>query len=189
VPEPTPVTASMIFNTGIVLVTLGRHEEGLAAMREALALWERLLPPGHARIASAHTGIGRTLREMGALAESLEHHDRALAMLEREVRQAEPIAGDPLLQAAKTALRAAQRERADAWIEQGLRLYATTPNPVMVGSFRFLRAQSLQQQGLREQAAEEARAALGLLRGADERTTREIETWLAEHGRVAGAAP
>ncbi|MCX4247088.1 serine/threonine-protein kinase [Paraliomyxa miuraensis] len=184
VPEPTPVTASMIHNAGLYLLTLERRDEALVALREALALWERLLPPGHSRLALAHTSIGRGLRGQGAYAEAMDHHRRALELIANELERDEPMAGELLNQAARTALAAGQRELADPWIEQGLRICTTAPNPVLEGELRFLRARSLSMRGEQDRAVHEAEAALELLRGGQEHAQREVEAWLADQGRT-----
>jgi tetratricopeptide (TPR) repeat protein len=68
---------------GDTLEALGRHDEALAALREALAIFERQLGPDHVRLASCLEYIARVQVDLGHLREAHQTITRAVAMLDR----------------------------------------------------------------------------------------------------------
>ncbi|MGE0555003.1 MAG: tetratricopeptide repeat protein [Gemmatimonadales bacterium] len=64
-PTERPLLAFATHNLGVVLADQDRHDDAMAAHREALALWERLFPGGHPEIARSLEAIARVLERQG----------------------------------------------------------------------------------------------------------------------------
>jgi len=64
-----PDTALAQFNLGDALLSNGQPREAAVEFRGALAIWERVLPPDHPYLATAHTALRdaeqRSARKLG----------------------------------------------------------------------------------------------------------------------------
>ena len=179
-PDPTAVEGSMLYNMGFYLVELERFDEAIASIEQGRALMALHLGPEHPRVAMTHTGLGRAQLRRGDARAAMVHHEQALAILHDAIEGQQPHAGNALLEAARAALALDDLDRAMAWIDQGLAIYAQVPNPVMEGSLRFERAKGLSAQGETSAARTEAERARTLTAQTDPTTHHAIERWLTE---------
>jgi tetratricopeptide (TPR) repeat protein len=74
--SPTPQMASALNNLGAVLLARRKTRESRDALREAIAVWERLLGPDHPNVAAGLTNLALTLQ-------ARREYDEAEAAIER----------------------------------------------------------------------------------------------------------
>ncbi len=106
-----------LFGIASNLIVLGRADEALEPLNEALELLEGLLGPDHPAVAEALTNIGRAHRARGKLDDALASHERAL-----QIRRATLAPDHPYLALSLNNLANVQYQRAD--FEQAARLHS-----------------------------------------------------------------
>jgi tetratricopeptide (TPR) repeat protein len=72
-----PASAIPYTNAGDALIQLGRPEEALASLREALAMFDELYPDGHPEALTTLINLGDATRRLGRLEESRDYLRRA----------------------------------------------------------------------------------------------------------------
>ncbi|MBP1467677.1 tetratricopeptide repeat protein [Candidatus Chloroploca sp. M-50] len=76
----TPLGAEVIANLAEWQRLLGNRDAARPLYEEALAIRERILPPGDMALAESHNNLGELLRELGDYAASRYHYEQALAL-------------------------------------------------------------------------------------------------------------
>ena len=170
-----------------------RFDDAALHYAEALAIFERILPPGHAHRAVVSGNLGAARREQGRLAEALALGTRAVAL-------ARAAYGDRHQQVAvlETELAATLRDHGDAAqavrsAEHALEVFvATESGPDSTGSARVELALALWDARDRERARTVAVAAEADLKRAGvagEWGLKKLERWRTAVGSAAGARP
>ena len=71
-PHDSDTLALVSYNLGSVLCRQGRFEEGLDALESCLAMWRKLLPPDHPKLAKTLLMISMANNELGRIPTCLE---------------------------------------------------------------------------------------------------------------------
>ncbi len=175
--------ASIQQNIGSVLQELGRRDEALAQLQRAREIREKALGPVHPEVASLRANIGALRGELGDTATAEAELGRSIVDLEAALGPAHPDLGDPLLWLAELLLRTGRGAEAVAPAERALalrRAATTRAKDRAVACFVLARA-LLAAHGDRDRATALAREARDAHAPGEAR--KEVERWLARHGR------
>ncbi|MEX1362507.1 MAG: serine/threonine-protein kinase, partial [Nannocystaceae bacterium] len=156
---------SVLANLGLVLRHQGQTELGLARLREALGIIERLRGPEHPDVAVILGGIATGLEDGGDLTGALEHLQRALSIDERALGSAHPHLATHLGNMGRILFKQGQPEQGRARLREALALYEQAGDRPSVAAVLDNLARIAFSQGRSEEAVELMTRAIDELEG------------------------
>ncbi len=170
-------------NLGALYIVMGRLDDGRAALREALAIKQRVLGAGHPSIGITLNTLAELELGAGRPGEALVRYQQSLDILARARGDDHPDVAAPLTGIGLARLALEEPAAAIAPLERAVRVYETSPgDPVLLARTRFALARAL------VGAGRDRRRALGLARAAREvlaaapaegETLAQLDAWLA----------
>jgi tetratricopeptide (TPR) repeat protein len=184
-PESIGLAVSML-NEGGALVSLGRPAEAVSLYERSVAMQEKF----GRNVAYSLTGVGDALRRTGRPDAALESDKRSLALSEANEAPDAYEVSYPVVGIALDLLQMGRFSDALPYAERAAKLRADTRHRAERGEARFALARALWATGKHAEATEAAVSAREDYRptadryGGESRVQlREIETWLASHGK------
>lgn len=117
---PSPETATLISNSGLMHYLSGQNEPAGALFEEALAIRRLVLPPDHPDIAQTLTNYGLMLKDFGQADRSVELLEQALAIRQRGLRVGHVGIAEAELNLAGGLRRAGALDRAEPMFESAV---------------------------------------------------------------------
>lgn len=112
--------AQALHGIGTTAYDQGRFAEAEVALRQTLAIRERVLDSGHVFVAATADQLGLTLVALGRVDEALILHERAVAMTERAVGTDHTVTSSVVMNLAGAYRAKGDRVRAKALVERSL---------------------------------------------------------------------
>jgi tetratricopeptide (TPR) repeat protein len=85
-----PQVASTLYNTGLLLLQLGRFEDAASPLQRTLEIFEQVLPPGHPNLSYPLHSLGNLHSELQQLAVAEDYFVRALEIRDTAVSEDDP---------------------------------------------------------------------------------------------------
>jgi serine/threonine-protein kinase len=115
--RPSPETATLISNSGLMNYLIGQHEPAAERFEEALAIRRTVLPPNHPDIAQTLTNYGLMLKDAGQAETAVELLQEALEIRRQGLRPGHVGVAEAELNLAGALRRAGRPEQAGPMFE------------------------------------------------------------------------
>ncbi|XVJ60098.1 MAG: serine/threonine protein kinase [Tepidisphaera sp.] len=159
-----PDTATILGSLSLVLLRQNRAAAAETAIREAIALRERIFPPGHPATFAARLRLCSALRDQNRLTEA---RDLGIALLADEIKalgDESPELANTLSILATIHTLLAEHDRATPLLEHNLRIQRLIKDPVLLIVALQKLSENLSARSLFTQAETNAREAIAVLK-------------------------